>query len=142
SAARATHLASPGFDAAVWELWPYLTAGASVHVPDEEARISPERLRDWLLAEAITVSFLPTPLAERVIALNWPTQAALRLLLTGGDVLRQYPPAGLPFKVINNYGPTENTVVATSGEVPAAERPGRLPSIGRPIKNVQVHIRD
>ena len=29
---RASQLASPGFDAAVWELWPYLTAGASVHL--------------------------------------------------------------------------------------------------------------
>ncbi|MET0646196.1 MAG: AMP-binding protein, partial [Pyrinomonadaceae bacterium] len=29
---RATQLASPAFDAAVWELWPYLTAGASVHI--------------------------------------------------------------------------------------------------------------
>jgi non-ribosomal peptide synthetase component F len=28
---RATQQASPGFDAAVWELWPYLTVGASVH---------------------------------------------------------------------------------------------------------------
>src|SRR5262252_5968251 len=27
---RASHLASLGFDAAVWELWPYLTRGASV----------------------------------------------------------------------------------------------------------------
>ena len=27
---RASQLAAPGFDAAVWELWPYLAAGASV----------------------------------------------------------------------------------------------------------------
>ena len=30
---RATQLASPAFDAAVWELWPYLTAGASIYLP-------------------------------------------------------------------------------------------------------------
>src|ERR1700716_4207089 len=41
--------ASPGFDAAVWELWPYLAAGAAVHVVDEAVRIIPERLRDWLV---------------------------------------------------------------------------------------------
>jgi amino acid adenylation domain-containing protein len=142
SADRATQLASPGFDAAVWELWPYLTAGASVHIPDEDTRIDPERLRDWLVAQGITLSFLPTPLAERVMGLAWPPQTALRVLLTGGDVLHRYPPAGLPFRVVNNYGPTENTVVATSGEVAASARPGRRPSIGRPIANVQVHILD
>jgi amino acid adenylation domain-containing protein len=142
SADRATQLASPGFDAAVWELWPYLTVGASVHIPDEDTRIDPDRLRDWLVAQGISISFLPTPLAERVMGLDWPPQTALRVLLTGGDVLHRYPPAGLPFRVVNNYGPTENTVVATSGEVVASARPGRLPSIGRPIANVQVHILD
>jgi amino acid adenylation domain-containing protein len=142
SADRATQLASPGFDAAVWEIWPYLTAGAGVHLPDEETRIDPERLRDWLVAQGITISFLPTPLAESVMGLDWPPQTALRVLLTGGDVLHRYPPAGLPFRVVNNYGPTENTVVATSGEVAASASPGRLPSIGRPIANVQVHILD
>ena len=31
---RATQLAGTGFDAAVWELWPYLTVGATIHIPD------------------------------------------------------------------------------------------------------------
>src|SRR6266568_6399193 len=33
---RASLLAGVGFDAAVWETWPYLTAGASLHLPDED----------------------------------------------------------------------------------------------------------
>ena len=32
---RATQIAGPAFDASVWEIWPYLTAGASVHIPDD-----------------------------------------------------------------------------------------------------------
>src|SRR5207302_7063988 len=47
SADRASHLASVGFDASVWEVWPYLTAGASLHLPDDDARLSPKVLRDW-----------------------------------------------------------------------------------------------
>jgi non-ribosomal peptide synthetase component F len=42
---RATQMASPAFDAAVWEIWPYLTAGASVYIPDEVTRVDPRRLR-------------------------------------------------------------------------------------------------
>src|SRR6266496_728618 len=53
---RATQLASFGFDAAVWELWPYLTAGASVHITPDASRNSPELLRDWLVAQKITIS--------------------------------------------------------------------------------------
>lgn len=139
---RASQLASVGFDAAVWEVWPNLTAGSSVHFPDEETRVSPEPLRDWLVAEKVTVSFVPTPLAEALIQLPWPANTSLRLLLTGGDTLHHYPPAGLPFLVINNYGPTECTVVATSGPVPPNPYPEGLPPIGRPIDNFQIHILD
>jgi len=137
---RASHLASVGFDAAVWEVWPYLTAGASLHLPDEGTRIAPELLRDWLVTNEITISFLPTALAERVMTLEWPANTALRFLLTGADTLHRYPTDNLPFELVNNYGPTECTVVATSGRVQTGV--SGLPTIGRPIDNTQVYILD
>jgi amino acid adenylation domain-containing protein len=139
---RASHVAGLGFDAAAWELWPALAAGASVHLADDITRGSAELLRDWLLAESITISFVPTPLAEHLLALEWPATTALRLLLTGGDTLRRYPPAELPFVFVNNYGPTECTVVATSGVVWSEKHPGALPSIGNAIANTQVYLLD
>jgi amino acid adenylation domain-containing protein len=142
SADKATIHASPGFDAAVWELWPYLAAGASVHIVDEAVRTSPEQLRDWMVATGITISFLPTALAESMIDLSWPVETSLRFLLTGADTLRHYPRAGLPFALVNNYGPTECTVVTTSGTVPCGGHPEVLPSIGRPIENVRIYIVD
>ncbi len=139
---RATQIASLAFDAAIWELWPYLTAGASVSIPDEETRLSPESLRDWLVARKITLCFLPTPLAEVAMTLEWPATTALRAMLTGGDRLHIYPPSTLPFALINNYGPAENTVVATSGRVLPSNAPDSSPSIGHPIANVQVYVLD
>lgn len=142
SADRATLLASPGFDASVWEIWPYLTAGASLHLPGADTRSDAESLRDWLVAERITVTFLPTAMAELVMALEWPTQVALRVLLTGADTLHHYPSPRLPFVLVNNYGPTECTVVAASGTVPSNRLTDDLPTIGRPITNVQIYILD
>lgn len=139
---RASQLASVGFDAAVWEVWPNLTAGCSVHLPDEATRVSPERLRDWLVKEEITVSFAPTPLAEALIMLAWPVDTSLRILLTGGDTLHHFPNANLPFVLVNNYGPTECTVVATSGAVSPDDRSEALPAIGSAIENSQVYILD
>ena len=139
---KATMHASPGFDAAVWEIWPYLAAGASVAVVDENIRTSPEGLRDWIVAQQITISFLPTALAEAIVDLPWPAQTALRFLLTGADTLRRYPPVGLPFDLVNNYGPTECTVVATSGIVSSEAQPAAMPSIGRPIDDVQIYLVD
>ncbi|HET9920658.1 MAG TPA: non-ribosomal peptide synthetase [Ktedonobacteraceae bacterium] len=142
AADRATQVASPAFDAIGWELWPYLSAGASVYLPDEETRITPLLLRDWLIQHEITLSFLPTILAEQVMALQWPERVPLRCLLTGADKLQHYPAASLPFTLVNNYGPTEATVVATFGPVYPRERPEGFPSIGRPIANTQVYILD
>src|SRR5271170_4456869 len=84
---RATQIAGPGFDAAVWEIWPYLAAGAAVHLPSRDTRLSVAQLQDWLVAEEITVSFAPTVLAEELLGLPWPAITRLRFLLTGGDAL-------------------------------------------------------
>lgn len=141
AADRAGQVASVGFDAAVWEIWPHLAVGAAVHVPDEATRRSAPLLRDWLVAEQITITFAPTALAEQLVALPWPAGTALRTLLTGADVLHRRPPAGLPFALVNNYGPTECTVVATSGTVDVGADGGR-PSIGRPIGDTTALILD
>jgi len=139
---RASHQAAVGFDAAVWETWPYLAAGASVRIPQEALRHDPKGLRDWLVTEGITITFLASPLAERMLRLEWPSHTALRILLTGADILHHRPAATVPFTLINNYGPTECTVVATSGPVAPGEVAGKLPSIGRPIDNTRIYILD
>lgn len=139
---RATQLASPGFDAAVWELWPYLTAGASISIPNELIRLTPHKLRDWLVSEGITLTFVPTVLAEQLLTLEWPAETSLRYLLTGGDALHMFPPHSLPFTLVNNYGPTETTVVATSGPVPPRSDGDGVPTIGMPIEGALAYIVD
>ena len=80
---------------------------------------------------------------------------ALRRLLTGGDRLHRAPRAGLPFELVNHYGPTECAVVSTAYVVtprPTSTSPGSgaarstvtaaPPPIGRPIDNVQAFVLD
>jgi amino acid adenylation domain-containing protein len=141
AADRASQVASFGFDAAVWEIWPYLEAGATLYVADEITRRSPQALRDWIVANRITIGFVPTAIAEQLIWMEWPVETALRVLLTGGDTLHHRPAPHLPFVLFNNYGPTECTVVATSGVVsPVVD--GDLPTIGRPIADTKALILD
>jgi amino acid adenylation domain-containing protein len=139
---RTTLVANVGFDASVWEMWPSLAAGASLLLPDDETIKVASLLRDWLIAEQITVSFVPTPVAEQLIDLEWPSAVPLRVLLTGGDVLHQHAPPNLPFTLVNNYGPTECTVVATSGVVASGDGTQGMPPIGRPIDNASVYVLD
>jgi amino acid adenylation domain-containing protein len=139
---RASCVAKVGFDAGVWEIWPYLAAGASLHMPEEEKLNNPEALQAWLISHEITIGFVPTPLAERLLSLCWPERIRLRMMLTGGDALHCRPSRDLPFQLVNNYGPTECTVVATSGLVSEKRVGNELPPIGRPVANTQVYILD
>ncbi|MEH1935709.1 MAG: amino acid adenylation domain-containing protein [Nostoc sp.] len=139
---RATQICGVGFDACSWEIWPYLSAGASIYFVDAQIRQIPEHLRDWLISKAITITLLPTPLAEKFLLLDFPQDAALRILLTGGDRLNQYPLADHPFQLVNNYGPTENTVVTTSGHISVKNKESLAPVIGGAIANTQLYILD
>ncbi|MFW6012333.1 MAG: non-ribosomal peptide synthetase, partial [bacterium] len=138
---RATLVAGLGFDASVWEVWPYLAAGASLHQVPEEVISDPRALGRWLVRERITLSFLPTPLAEALVG-EPPPELTLRALLTGGDRLRRRPRRDLGFAVINNYGPSEATVVSTNAPVGAEGDEAGPPSIGRPVDGTVVHVLD
>jgi amino acid adenylation domain-containing protein/non-ribosomal peptide synthase protein (TIGR01720 family) len=140
--ARGSQIASVGFDAAVWEIWPYLCAGASVWVVDDDTRNDADGLIAWLADREITTAFIPTPLAEMVLDRPWPAHARLSHLLTGGDTLHRWANPDHPYTLINHYGPTEHTVVATATVVPAAAHPDRLPDIGAPIDNTVCYVVD
>jgi amino acid adenylation domain-containing protein len=139
---RAHCHASPACETAAWETWPYLIAGASIHLPPDHVRVDAGALRDWMLAERITVGFVPPPMAERMLTLGWPSRTRLRALLTSAERLHRAPSAALPFALVNYYGPPECTVVAMSSVVGwTGLVDARLP-IGRAIDNVEVLVLD
>jgi amino acid adenylation domain-containing protein len=135
-------IASPGFDASVTDVWPALTAGACIWVPDQETRLTPARLQAWLLERGVTVTEVPTPLAELLLDLPWPSSCSLRLLITGGDRLNCRPRPEVPFRLLNEYGPTENTATSTAAEVAPLGQAEGLPPIGGPIAGTTAHVLD
>ena len=143
---RCTQMAGFGFDACVWEVWPALMAGASVHVVNDEILLDPMQLAELINQQRISHSFMPTPLAENFIqlAIELPS---LKALLTGGDQLTLRPKQALGYALYNQYGPTESAVVATSAKVQAADTLANdtalaLPSIGSVIGNLELYLLD
>ncbi|MGB7604589.1 MAG: amino acid adenylation domain-containing protein, partial [Lutisporaceae bacterium] len=131
---NSTKYAGFGFDASVWEIFPYIITGAAIHVIDEEIKLDLEKLNEYYNENTITISFLPTQICEQFMKIENKT---LRYLLTGGDKLRYFEAKS--YKIVNNYGPTENTVVTTSFEVDKGY--DNIP-IGKPIANTQIYILD
>jgi tyrocidine synthetase-3 len=131
---RASKLAGFGFDASVWEVFPYLAAGSSLVIVPEHLKLDPTSLNSYFERQQVTVAFLPTPLCEAFLELENTT---LRVLQTGGDKLKRANPN--QYQLFNNYGPTENTVVATSF---AVEGDFVNIPIGKPVWNQSLYICD
>jgi amino acid adenylation domain-containing protein len=139
---RATQVATPAFDASAWEMWAHLTEGASLHILPSHRMVIPDVVIEWLLQEQITDSFLPTALAIAVSDSLMGDLPSLKRLFTGGENLKRAPIHDLPFDLINAYGPTETTILATHGKVDCmCEGPGS-PSLGSPIANAQIYLLD
>jgi amino acid adenylation domain-containing protein len=148
AASQGTWLAAPGYGMVQVECFPVLAAGATVNIPEVSVVASPERLQEWFLRERITTTLLMKPMAERLWALEWPADTALRDIRVCGERIQSWPPAGLPFRLINLYGSSEATTVASCDITELGARLGpdgratTLPPIGRPICNVKTFVLD
>jgi amino acid adenylation domain-containing protein len=146
---RGSWLGAAGAGIAIHEVGGLLWQGAQIVIGDHDVIASPPALRDWLLAERITTSFVITPVGEVLQHLPWPRECDLRLLTLGGDRLNRWGPADLPFEVAVSYGSLEAFQIANSchpwprrltpATATAADRE-TAPPVGRPIDGVAVHL--
>ncbi|CAM5507034.1 hypothetical protein GCM10010329_63890 [Streptomyces spiroverticillatus] len=148
SASQGTWLAAPGYGMIEVECFPVLARGGTVHIPDVSVVSSEHRLQEWFLREGITTTLLMKPMAERLWRLEWPEGTPLENIRVCGERIQSWPPAGLPFRLINLYGSAEATVVASCDITALGERLGeegrarRLPPIGSPTANVTIYVLD
>jgi amino acid adenylation domain-containing protein/non-ribosomal peptide synthase protein (TIGR01720 family) len=140
--ARISQVASASFDAMAFEMWPALSSGSALCIIDDETRMEPRRMKEWLFKHQITISFQSTQMAQYLMEEDWPKSGiSLKKVSTAGDRLTQYPTRTLPFQFYNLYGPTEDTVWTTWTEVPVNVDPlSKPPTIGKPAANKHVYI--
>jgi amino acid adenylation domain-containing protein len=137
---RGSFLSNTSFDASVHEVWPLLAARASVHIPSQEFLADPVRLLHWIEDERITFSFTSVIMTEAVCRLARGRSLSLRYLLTGGDQLRVAFSENLCFQLVNEYGPTEYTVVATRYPVTRAFGASDSVPIGKPARGTRAYV--
>ncbi|GFH37942.1 non-ribosomal peptide synthetase [Streptomyces pacificus] len=141
---RVAHLSSPAFDASTFEIWGALAGGATLVVDDRETATSPAGLRRFLERERITVLWLTTTLLNQVVDFAPDALRHLRVLLAGGEQLDGRRLAKLlagspPGRVVNGYGPTENTTFSTTHDISAADTAEGPVPIGTPISGTTAY---
>jgi amino acid adenylation domain-containing protein len=150
-AARTLQWTSLNFDVAFQEILSTWSAGGTLVLIGEALRQDISRLAAHLRDQSIQRLFLPfvalQALAEAVSA-SGELPAGLEEVITAGEQLQITPQiaglfAQLPgCRLHNQYGPTEAHVVSAFSLAGPPQDWPRLPPIGKPIANVQIHLLD
>jgi len=131
--------ASQSFDASCYELFCTLLAGGRLVLAQREQLMTTEGLQKLLTDHHIELATLPpsyqSAVAEDVLGLRTIVSAGEALGREQGEAFQ-----ARGIRVVNAYGPTENTVCATLSVSPLLDE-GRV-TIGRPIDNVRTYILD
>jgi amino acid adenylation domain-containing protein/thioester reductase-like protein len=142
---RVANTGHPAFDASVFEVWGALLNGARLVVVDSTTLLHPPALEELLRQAKISVLWLSAGVFHHCARSRPAMFASVRYLISGGDVLipqivAEVLRAGRPARLVNGYGPTENTTFSATHEITSVP-PGtaRIP-IGTPVANSTCYI--
>lgn len=138
--------ATISFDASTFEIWGSLLNGARLALLPPGAA-SLRELAEAIKRYRVTTLWLTAGLFHLMVDNHLDDLKGVRQLLAGGDVLSvphvQKVLAGLPdCRLINGYGPTENTTFTCCHALTDSARLDGSVPIGRPISNTAVYILD
>ncbi|MCK0438397.1 amino acid adenylation domain-containing protein [Gordonia alkaliphila] len=135
---RVLHVASPSFDASVFELLMGLASGCRIVVADSDTYAGPDL--EQLIVESGVTHIVMTPAALQTI--NPDAVPSVEMTLSAGEtcppeLMRQWVDAGRSF--FNLYGPTEATIWATAD---GPYQPADEITIGRALDGVGALVLD
>ena len=140
-------LSPPSFDASTLELWaPLLNGGRCILI--EESVATPSVLSAAIKREGATSAWLTSSLFNTLIEEEPECLVGLEQILIGGETLspahlRRAMDALPDARLVNGYGPTENSTFTCCHQITRADiEPCRSVPIGRPIGNTTVLVLD
>jgi amino acid adenylation domain-containing protein len=139
-------LAPVAFDASTLELWAPLLNGARLALYPQVA-VDPAELGGFIRRHGVTSAWLTAGLFHQMVDASPETIGGLHQLLAGGDVLSVGHVArvldGFPHvRLINGYGPTENTTFSCCRTVVADDAERASIPIGGPVANSTAYVLD
>ncbi len=148
--------ASFGFSSSVRQLFVPLTQGASIVVASSEQRLNPIELFKLIQTEKVTIiDLVPSHWRQCIDALGLLSESEqqtllnndLRLFLSASEPLLSDLPKRWrqelkhPARLINMFGQTETTGIATTYPIPETEdEKVKTVAVGRPMANAQIYL--
>lgn len=130
--------ASASFDAAVGDIFPALSSGATLHLLNESTRKNAAALIDYLETCEITVALIPPVVLS---LMTYKTLPKLRALAVAGEKAPQalIDKWCVGRRLINEYGPTEGTVCISMHDFKKGDIPTK---IGKPLPHINAYVLD
>ncbi len=132
------------FDASTFEIWGAMLNGATLVFPEDE-KVTLGDIARQIERHGVDTVLFPTGLFNLMVEEQLDALRRLKHICTGGDVMsvthvRTALNAVGPGRIINLYGPTENSVVVTYKAVDSEEDIGTQVPIGIPIERTSVRV--
>src|SRR3546814_688991 len=146
---RSAVYSNPSFDASTLEIWAPLLNGGTAVVVERRAMLDMATLRRILAESNITLLWVTAGLFQEIAGIDPSVFAGERLVMTGGDtvspdaaraVLAAGAASGL--RLLDGYGPTENTTFSTTFDIAGLDRHSLSVPIGRTIANSAAYVLD
>jgi amino acid adenylation domain-containing protein len=132
------------FDATTFEYWSMLLHGGTLVLCPKETLLDSQKLRQEIESRKVDMMWFTAGWLHQLVDENIEVFEGLKTVLAGGDKLsvthinrlqQRYP----NLRIINGYGPTENTTFSLTYEIPAGAE--TIP-IGKPISNSTAYVLD
>jgi len=138
---------SLSFDAAVLPIWIALLNGIALHVENNDLMLDFNSLEKYIIENNITLVVFPTTLFNQFSQERIDAFKNMKHVIAGGDVISSKQASRLVeryknLKVVNGYGPTENTVISTGYIVTGEWDENKAVPIGKPVSNSTAYIMD
>jgi amino acid adenylation domain-containing protein len=139
---------SPAFDVSTLEVWGPLLSGGTLVLPDEELDLlDTDRFRDLIVRHRVRNVSMPTVLFNQHADQDPAVFAPLRYLSIAGSALSVRHVAAVAaacpdVKIVNGYGPTENTVFSTTHTIHPGDLRGTRVPIGRAVSHSTAYVLD
>ena len=130
------------FDASTLEIWGSLLNGGQLVITDNDTLLDSKRLKDEIKNKNVNFMWLTSTLFNQMFMADEHIFDSLQCLMVGGEQLsekhvRMFKEIKNNVRLVNGYGPTENTTFTTTYEIP--DRFDTIP-IGKPISNTKVFV--